>query len=443
MPAMKKILHFLTSKIKYIVLIYFTLQLILIFSIHPAYKSDAQYYYNLAQECIQSGEFYPAKEQITEDYIVAPLYINVTIILLSIYDSQVAISLFNLMLIMIQLFIIYKITLKIFSEYVAKISILLYIFYFNTVGLMLSNYTELFFLLLISSSIYFFLLNKNYSLVLSGILLGGAIAVRPAAWALLFAFLVLQIIKGYKTRRLSPSYFYLYTGVFVFILCFGFWTNSHFGKFEFTSTTGPVNLLIGANDDATGGFNSTVFEKGKAGYIGNPDSMTFIQKGDFYQDAALSWITKHPAKWLSLAPLKFVHTFGWDDISLSYLLGFGDTNFAKVVKIIITENNFDKALPNSNTISKLIYLFILFVSHLFYYLILICILLAIYNLFKKKLMNEGTILILIFSLFSILMIMIAVGTPRYKYPILIMLIPFAAYYLQMKFVTKKENIEKI
>ena len=112
MPAMKKILHFLTSKIKYIVLIYFASQLILIFSIHPGYKSDARYYYNLAQECIQSGEFYPAKKQITEDYIVAPLYINVTIILLSIYNSQVAISLFNLMLIMIQLFIIYKITLK-------------------------------------------------------------------------------------------------------------------------------------------------------------------------------------------------------------------------------------------------------------------------------------------------------------------------------------------
>jgi len=438
---MKKILHFLTTKLKYIVLIYFILQMILIFSIHPNYKSDALYYYNLAQKCIQTDQYYPAKEQITEDYIVAPLYINVTIILLSIYNSQVAISLFNLILIMIQLFIIYKITLKIFSEEVAKISILLYIFYFNTVGLMLSNYTELLFILLISTSIYFFLLNKNYSLVLSSILLGGAIAVRPAAWALLFAFLVLQIIKGYKTRRLSPSYFYLYTGLFVFILCFGFWTNSHFGKFEFTSTTGPVNLLLGANDDVTGGFNSTVFEKGKAGYIGNPDSMTFIQKGDFYQDAALEWIAEHPIKWILLAPLKFVHTFGWDDIGLSYLLGLGDTNFAKVVKIIITENNFDKALPNSNTISKLIYLFILFVSHLFYYLILICILLAIYNLFKKKLMNEGTILILLFSFFSILMILVTVGTPRYKYPIFIMLLPIAAYYIEMKFRLGRHKIE--
>jgi len=70
-------------------------------------------------------------------------------------------------------------------------------------------------------------------------------------------------------------------------------------------------------------------------------------------------------------------------------------------------------------------------------------LLAIYNLLKKKLMNEGTILILIFSLFSILMIMITVGTPRYKYPIFIVLLPIAAYYIEMKFRSGKENIEKI
>jgi hypothetical protein len=203
-----------------------------------------------------------------------------------------------------------------------------------------------------------------------------------------------------------------------------------------------VNLLLGANDDATGGFNSAVFEKGKAGYIENPDSMTFTQKGDFYQDAALNWITQHPIKWIMLAPLKFLHTFGWDDISLSSLLGYSNTNFVRVVRVISVEKNFDKALPDSSAISKVLYFSILILSHLFYYIILIAIILGIYQLLIKKLYNDGTLLILLFSLFSILMIMVTVGTPRYKYPIIILLLPFAAYYLEMKFGSGKQKLEK-
>ncbi len=326
---MKKIIQLLTSKIKYIIYLYILIQLTLIFTTNIEYKSDALYYYNLAQECIEHNEYYPAEQHLYEDYIFAPLYINVTFILLKIYNSPLTISLFNLLVILVQIAVLYKITIKIFSDKIAKISVLLYLLYLNTLGLALLNYTELFFLLLISFSIYLFLLGKNYFLVLSGIILGGAIAVRPTGWVLLFALLILQTYVSHKNRKLSASYFYLYGGVFIFILCFGLWTNSHFGKFEFTSTTGPVNILIGANDNATGAFNSTVFEKGKAGYIEYPDSLTYVEKGDYYRQQALNWIIANPVRWILLTPMKFFHTFIWDDISLSSLLGMRETNFAR------------------------------------------------------------------------------------------------------------------
>jgi hypothetical protein len=76
---MKMTIQFLTSKIKYIVLIYVVIQLILILTIDISYKSDSLYYYKLAQECSVSNEYYPAKAHLYEDYIVAPLYINVLI----------------------------------------------------------------------------------------------------------------------------------------------------------------------------------------------------------------------------------------------------------------------------------------------------------------------------------------------------------------------------
>ncbi|HEY6435711.1 MAG TPA: hypothetical protein VIY47_03910, partial [Ignavibacteriaceae bacterium] len=124
---MKKLLNFLTSKIKFILLLYFLVQAILIFSIQTDYKSDALYYYNLAQGCIEVKEFYPARQHLFEDYIVAPLYINALVIILNIHNSSITISFFNLLIILLQVLLLYRIITKIFSENIAKVSILLYI----------------------------------------------------------------------------------------------------------------------------------------------------------------------------------------------------------------------------------------------------------------------------------------------------------------------------
>ena len=254
---MKKLIKFLASKIKFIILIYALIQLVIILTLETNYKGDAVYYYKLAQECIEQNEFYPAQQHLYEDYIFAPLYINVLIILLTIYNSTFIISLFNLFIILLQISFLYKITEKLFSDFTAKLTILFYVFYLNTVALVLQNYTELFFLLLITASIYFYIKNKNLYLLLSGICLGGAISVRPLGWALILGFILVQLFSSVKNNKIILRYFYVYTGTLTFIILFGGFTFLHFSKFEFTSTTGPVNLLLGASDDATGGFNST------------------------------------------------------------------------------------------------------------------------------------------------------------------------------------------
>ena len=176
-----------------------------------------------------------------------------------------------------------------------------------------------------------------------------------------------------------------------------------------------------------------VLETGKAGYIESPDSLTYIQKGEFYQDTAIKWISENPLRWLSLMPLKYIHAYGWDDISLSSLLGYYDTNFLRVSRILVTEKDFNLALPNTSSLEKIWYFLILISSHLYYYFLLFAIAGGIYSLFKRRFYNEITILILLFIFFSTLMIMITVGTPRYKYPMFILLLPFAANYLENRF----------
>jgi len=439
---MKKLIEFLLSKIKYIILIYVLIQLVLIFATEITYNSDCQYYYQLAQDCIEQGEFYPAQNHLYEDYIFAPLYINVILVLLKIYNSHITISLFNFLIILVQILVLYKISLKVFSENVAALSVLLYIFYLNNLGFVLLNYTELLFVFLVSLSIYFFLLNKNYAFLLSGIFLGSSIAVRPTGWVLLAAFIILQMYVSYKNRKPATSYLYIYTGVLIFILCFGGWTYSHFGKFEFTSTTGPVNLLIGANDDATGGFNGTVHQKGKIGYIENPENLTYTKKSDFYLEEAVKWIQENPIKWISLVPLKMLHAFAWDDITVSPLLGYHNLNFGRAVRNIFDQNS---SLVNAEKVSgttSVFYFFIQAIHHLYYYFLLVAIVLGIYQLIKNKNFNDGTRLILLYSLFSIFVIMIIFGTPRFKYPMFILLLPLAANYLTAKLKISEKRIEQ-
>jgi hypothetical protein len=65
-----------------------------------------------------------------------------------------------------------------------------------------------------------------------------------------------------------------------------------------------------------------------------------------------------------------------------------------------------------------------------------------YKLFKQKLLTDSTSLILLFTLFASMKIMITVGTPRYKYPMFILLLPFAANYVENRFgLTKRINID--
>ena len=66
----------------------------------------------------------------------------------------------------------------------------------------------------------------------------------------------------------------------------------------------------------------------------------------------------------------------------------------------------------------------------------------IYKYFKIKDFDEIINMILIYSSIVILLIMITVGTPRYKYPVFVLLLPLAASYIEMKFGIGKSYIEK-
>ncbi len=435
-----KLINYLTNNLKYVIILYVAIQLLLLLLLPVEYDSDSARYFKFAQDCLQTNSFYPASQHLYSYYIFAPLFVNILIVVLKISNSIFIISIFNLLLNSLQLFLIYKLSINIFNRNVGTITVLLYIFYLNNLGFLVSNLTELLFGVLVLAALIFYIRKGNLNDFISGLLIGASISVKPVGYTLFLAFILFFVYTKIKFDKSYPA-IWLISGVITFISVFGFFNHLHFGRFIFTSSTGPINILIGANDNATGGYKDEVFKPGNAGYLANADSMTYSEKNDFYWEKSLDWITSHPLRWLGLMPMKLVHTFIWDDITVSYLLDTGDWDFAKIVKYLWIDKSFKNILPDASLTKKIIF-FTIEGIHLIYYYILIALCIIGIIIYKKNIIEREIVLIIIlYVILGIVMILIVVGNVRFKYPYLIILLPFAANYIYQltERVKKKDN----
>jgi hypothetical protein len=169
--------------------------------------------------------------------------------------------------------------------------------------------------------------------------------------------------------------------------------------------------------------------------------MTYSETNDFFWEKSLDWITSNPLRWLGLMPMKLVHTFIWDDITLSNLLNTGEWDFAKIVKYLWIDKSIKNILPDAS-LSKRILFFTVEGIHLIYYYILMALIIMGIFIYKKNILkNEIVPIIFLYVLFGIVMILLVVGNVRFKYPYLIILLPFAANYIyQITERVKKKDI---
>ncbi len=418
-----KTFGFLQKNFKTLLFFYLLVQLAYIIFSPLKFRSDSLYYFKLAEDCLRLHTFYPAPVHLYEDYITAPLYINILVVLLKMYNSKITIGLFNILLNFLQLWLVYKLTVQIWGKEYGKLSVIIYIFYLSTLGMILFNLTEFLFNVLLLSSFYFYFQNGRYSVFISGIFAAASVSVRPIGWALLAAYLVNFLFAGDSIKFKLKEAGKIIAGALLFISLFGFFTYSNFGRFIFTSTNGPVNLLIGANDNATGAYNDRVFQKGKAGYILQPETKTYSEKENFWFTQASSWVFAHPIKYISLFPLKLVHMFIWDDITVSRLLNLNDWNLYRVMKNIFIQKE-NVPLLGGSLLTKFSYFFLLIIHHLYYFSVVVLFLLAITKNIKVIFKNQSLRLLLLFIIFGISIHLLTFGDARFKYPYMIIMMIF-------------------
>ncbi len=426
---MSKILNYFISHFKTLIIIYILIQILfLIFSISYIENDIPKYYqyYEIAQNCLSKGTIYPAPMNLYDDFIIAPLYINLIIVVISIYHSVISIGILNIILNILQLYFLYKISKKVFNESVAKITSILYMFYLNSLGMIILDLTEMFFGVLVLSSIYFYLKTEKKYIFISGLLAAASLGVRPIGWALLISIMVIEFYN-WINNKIVPKKLLLYlTGVSFFILIFGAITYYNFNYFIFTSVTGGYNLLIGANDLANGGYNDHVFEKGNLGYIPDTAKKTFVEKDKIWRNESIDWINKNKLKWIGFMPLKIIHTYIWDDITLNHILKMPNLNFAAFVKYIIKGRSISNIFHGYSTIRIILYFILEALNLLYYYALLLLIFIGVKSVSKAKMWNPNLLILVVFFFLGLIITMIIFGGARYKYPYIILLLPFAA-----------------
>ena len=410
--------------------IYIVLQIVIVSFSQPHFESDSAYYYQKATQCIENNAFYPNNSNINDDFIVAPIYINYLFIILKIFHNAKAILFFNIILNAINLILVYSITNRIFEKKKALISGILYVLYLNNLGIILMNFTDLLFCTTILLGVYLFINNRKWAYFLAGIAVALSIGIRPLGWALFIAILIITILKIKQFRFFKISLFIF--GFILIILSNGLYNKQNLGDFLYSGTTGSVNLLIGANHDASGTFDPDVFNNGKIGYLPNSEEMTYKEKSEFYQNQALTWIKSHPIKWLSLLPTKFAYIFITDDFALYPLVANNQIYIYQYGKAAFKDHNFSSFIQQPNRTE---YLILATIYHIFYLFILFYFFYQFYINFRYNRNNFNIMLIELFIIIGLAMTIPIYGAARYKYPYIIM-----AIILMAPIIGKKKSV---
>lgn len=303
--------------------------------------SDAASYMDLSQYCAQNGTWYPNAYDQFAYYVFGNGYINIHSLCrrlaLSVRWEFVLNVVFTQVIVLCTADIATRLTGRMQTGCIAMTMVCLM---GGIWGEAVQARTELCFMAFAMLSLCCLMRGRGGWLLLSGALFALANWVRPLLVVFLPGMLFYMIFRHIGVRRVAL----FFAGLIVVIALIGFGSVQRIGKFVYQAQTMGVNMLMGANDDADGSYQSNLYDEGSAGHI--PDEqrtgMTFDQYDAEFKRRAMSWILDHPVDFLLLAPAKLFYylatdTYGgsafFDNVietdNLAYLLDLKDILLGK------------------------------------------------------------------------------------------------------------------
>lgn len=396
------------------VLVWFAVQIIFIALFwNTPQGSDPKLYMDIALRCFDSHEWYPMKSDVFSLYIWAPGLINFLILQLHVFGTMKANMILNLLMNLAILIEVCYLANRFFGRPTGATAALLWILMYSNLFAVLPTGTEVPFLFLALTGLCIGISDRMYLVILAGILIALANWIRPLVIVFIPAILYFQIIQK---RRFSYALSMLATilAITVFI---GYSTQKKIDYFVYQSSTTGANLIMTANDRAYGGVaTSILFDSTSTAFIPNTPKITFLARDSIWRSMAKNWIAQNPGLYVKLYLLKTIGLFSEDSWADRPILGG-----SAFVSSYMVDKNVSRTAFYTRALQ-------MGLKSLTYYLSIAFFLLSLYQLRKSWRVDYFVLLSILFfgtaitCLFSV--------TPRYHYPLMFVIIIFAATSVQ-------------
>lgn len=380
--------------------------------------SDAGDYVHIAHKCYEAGEYYPSHSDLYSMYLVCPGLINWFVLQHNIFGTLNLNMLFNFLMSCGITYFIFRITKLYFSEAVGYMAILLWNILYSNWMVVLPALTEVPFLFLALGCYYISLNYKGWPAFLCvGIMVVLANWIRPLIIIFAIPMLLIMLFRHLPAKCYIAMFF---SGAIMLLAIAGL-TYSKVGVPAIQSSTAGVNLIMTANDRAYGGVAANLIMSGYGDCcITDYETRTFVEKDSIYSARAIEWIKNNPKRYAQLYFMKIGGLWfedSWSDRAVMY----GESSVG-ISRTATTEGVFNSNFlkPFAGRIAKSVV----------YYIILLIGIVGIVSRAKRIIHNwrtEGMLILIL--LLGIGITCIFAVCPRYHYPMLPIIVIFAAKFL--------------
>lgn len=413
----------------YILMLVMQIRNIIVFQGEPAgdavrYVSDGLYH-------AANGTWYPTASSFLDlGGVAGNGYINYLVLLLRITDNLKIIYVSSIVLVQIILFSTLYIVKKISGSQTATYLTAIYFCLFGTYWAEICvARTELFFTALAMLAMALALKKSKMSVVVSGALLAYAQWARPLAPAFIVSIIWLFMCKGEKLK----TYVKFAAGFVSVVALLTAFTYFNSGEAVFQPTIADGNFLMGANEDADGSYDYTVFTEGKAGYL-TPEQkaeLSYDEINEIYRSAAIEWIKENPVDYLKLIPKKVFYflateTYSGDIYFDNEITTGGKSYILSLLNIL--KGTGDRPLEFGDV--AIIY------TQGFYMFVMLLFFAGVIHSMKKGYWRSMSFLYGVY-LIGIAASIYTVGAARYHFPYLSVVIITAAMFTDAVFVRRK------
>ena len=261
---------------------------------------DAYAYVQHASDCMAASTWYPAPHNQYDLFVFGPGYVNLLIVVHSLFGSFSFVRLLNLILNIALVGEIWLLAKQLFGKTTAYWAALLYMLVYSNWYMPIALLTDLPFTFLGVTALLLAAKRKMYAVVLAGVLLALANWFRPLAFVFLFVVLVCFVVQ----KRGWKQYAALLLPLVLTVFLIGQASKVRTGNFVYQAVSGGFNLAMSCFDDANGLVNFSGFDDPDNYVCLPPGDYTYMERDRLLKEASFRWIRENPLQYVAQIPVK-------------------------------------------------------------------------------------------------------------------------------------------